>query len=110
MPRTSLLTNDWMGDGLTSCASAAAALPPGGADGPRNLAPAAPPGEAERAAVSSKRGLGCRRAWQLPLRDIRWKAPRQPEMRGCDPRSHGAAQKHREDRIADSPEVDTDAG
>ena len=43
---------------LTPCASAAAALPPGGAGGPQNLAPAAPPGEAERAAISSKRGLG----------------------------------------------------
>src|ERR1043166_3551321 len=31
---------------LTTCASAAAALAPGGADGPRNLASAAPPGEA----------------------------------------------------------------
>ena len=51
----------WAGGSLTPCASAAAALPPGGADGPRNLAPAALPGAAERAAVSSKRGLCCRR-------------------------------------------------
>src|ERR1051326_8020589 len=41
-----LLHRGYVDSRLTPCASAAAALPPGGADVPRESSPAAPPGEA----------------------------------------------------------------